>query len=153
MLRALFVEYPGDPGSWLVDNQYLFGSDMLVAPLMEEVNSRDVYLPPGMWIDYQTGKHYESGWHHIGAGEIPVVVLVREGSVIPHIDLAQSTSFMDWSELELRVFTTDADEAKVKICLPSENVLKELRLIKQAGGYVISDDPFGNKVDFNITRQ
>ena len=35
MLRALFVEYPDDPGSWLVDDQYLFGSSILVAPLMD----------------------------------------------------------------------------------------------------------------------
>jgi len=37
------------------------------------------------------------------AGDIPIVVLVREGSVVPHIKLAQSTQFMDWSELELRI--------------------------------------------------
>nr|HPR32181.1 glycoside hydrolase family 31 protein [Prolixibacteraceae bacterium] len=35
MLRALFVEYPDDPGAWLIDNQYLFGSDIMVAPLFE----------------------------------------------------------------------------------------------------------------------
>ena len=56
MLRALFVEYPDDPGSWLVEDQYLLGSDILVAPLMEEgTTGRDVYLPPGEWVDYQTG--------------------------------------------------------------------------------------------------
>ena len=37
MLRALFIEYPDDPGSWLVDNEYLFGSDFLVAPLLFHV--------------------------------------------------------------------------------------------------------------------
>lgn len=56
MMRALFVEYPNDPGAWLVDNEYLFGSSMLVAPLFEEVEERDVYLPEGTWIDYQTKK-------------------------------------------------------------------------------------------------
>lgn len=45
MMRALFVEYPDDPGAWTVDDHYLFGSDILVAPLFEEVGSRDVYLP------------------------------------------------------------------------------------------------------------
>ncbi|MGD8786405.1 MAG: alpha-xylosidase, partial [Phycisphaerales bacterium] len=94
MMRALFVEYPNDPGSWRVDDQYLFGSDILVAPLLESVNSRDVYLPPGWWIDYQTGNVYAGGWHHIKAGDIPVVVLVRDGTVIPHIGLAQSTAQM-----------------------------------------------------------
>ncbi|HEY5040080.1 MAG TPA: TIM-barrel domain-containing protein, partial [bacterium] len=72
MLRTLFFEYPEDPTSWLVEDEYLFGSDMLVAPLMEEVMERSVYLPPGNWIDYQTGKRYGGGkWHNISAGEIP----------------------------------------------------------------------------------
>ena len=72
MVRALFVEYPNDPGSWRVDDEYLFGSDLLVAPLMHEgVNSRQVYLPPGNWIDYQSGQSYAGGWHKIEAGKIP----------------------------------------------------------------------------------
>ena len=36
MVRALFIEYPDDPGSWLVDDEYLYGSSILVAPLFEE---------------------------------------------------------------------------------------------------------------------
>ena len=46
MVRALFIEYPDDPGSWLVEDEYLFGSDILVAPLMHaQTTARDVYLP------------------------------------------------------------------------------------------------------------
>ena len=63
MVRALFVEFPNDPGSWNVDDEYLYGSSLLVAPLMHEhEKSRAVYLPPGTWIDYQTGKNYSGGW-------------------------------------------------------------------------------------------
>ena len=40
MVRALFIEYPDDPGSWNVDDEYLFGSSMLVAPLMEDGRDR-----------------------------------------------------------------------------------------------------------------
>src|SRR5665647_2218775 len=46
MVRALFVEYPNDPGSWMVEDEYLFGSDILVAPLLDaNATGRDVYLP------------------------------------------------------------------------------------------------------------
>ena len=78
MVRALFVEYPKDPGSWLVDNEYLLGADLLVAPLFEEAESRQVYLPPGQWIDYQSHLTYSGGWHEIRAGKIPIVLLVRK---------------------------------------------------------------------------
>lgn len=126
MMRALFVEYPDDPGAWLIDDAYLFGSDILVAPLFDEVSSRDVYLPgKGRWIDYQTGKSYTAGWNHIEAGDIPIVMLVREGAVIPHIGLAQSTKFMDWSKLELKSFGANASGL---LCLPSDNQLHQIEV-------------------------
>jgi alpha-D-xyloside xylohydrolase len=57
MLRALFVEFPEDPSAWKVEDQYMFGSQILVAPLLETgITSRLVYLPQGKWIDYQTNK-------------------------------------------------------------------------------------------------
>ena len=71
MLRALFVEFPDDPGAWKVDDEYLFGSQILVAPLLESgITGRTVYLPEGKWIDYQTEKVYEGGWHRIEAGSL-----------------------------------------------------------------------------------
>ena len=126
MLRALFIEYPDDPGSWLVEDEYLFGSDLLVAPLLEEkTTGRNVYLPPGAWIDYQTGKAYHGGkWHQIAAGVIPIVLLVKDHSVIPHIELAQSTADMDWSNIELRVFSTDQSPAAGLFALPNGNLQK-----------------------------
>jgi alpha-D-xyloside xylohydrolase len=151
MMRALFVEYPDDAGSWLVDDAYLFGQDMLVAPLFESVTSRDVYLPGGKWIDYQTGKVYEKGWHHIEAGEIPAVVLVRDGAVIPHIKLAQSTKEMDWSELDLKVFAADATTAKGLVCLPSDQNLVEVNLSKSGNSFKLNNNPLPDKgVKFQV---
>src|SRR5436189_5631476 len=92
MLRTLFFEYPHDPTSWLIDDEYMFGSDLLVAPLMESSTGRNVHLPPGTWIDYQTGKTYRGAqWQQIEAGQIPVVLLVRDHAVIPHVKSAPST--------------------------------------------------------------
>ncbi len=149
MLRALFVEYPDDPGSWLIDDQYLFGSDMLVAPLFEEVSERDVYLPPGNWIDYQSGKTYSGGWHIIGAGDVPIVALVKEGSVIPHIALAQTTRNMDWSNITLRIYGK-ADQATGKLYLPEAESWKEIVLTQTGNGYEITDDPFEGRVEFEL---
>lgn len=152
MLRALFVDYPEDPGSWEIDNQYLFGSDMLVAPLFEDTGERHVYLPPGTWIDYQTGKTYENGWHTIETGEIPIVVLVKSGTILPHIELAQSTKFMDWSNLELKVFFTNENEAEGIIYLPEGEKWHTVKVVKEEGEFVLEDDPFDGKVDFEITN-
>jgi alpha-D-xyloside xylohydrolase len=150
MLRALFIEYPEDPGSWLIDNEYLFGTDMLVAPLFENVTKRNVYLPAGKWIDYQTGKVYSGGWHIIEAGKIPIVILVHEGSVIPHIALAQSTAQMDWTKLDLVVFATDSKKANGLVCLPTDQVLHKISLGRKGGSFALDSDPYNGKVNWKI---
>jgi alpha-D-xyloside xylohydrolase len=151
MVRALFVEFPDDPGSWNVDDEYLFGSSILVAPLMRENETgRDVYLPPGDWIDYQTGKNYSGGWQKIDAGEIPAVILVRDGTVIPQIKLAQSTMQMDWSQLDLVIFAKNPLAAKGLVCLPSDNVLHEVSLKKNGGTFELANDPLADKVTWNV---
>ncbi len=153
MLRALFIEYPDDAGSWLVEDEYLFGSDILVAPLLHaNTTSRDVYLPKGKWIDYQTKGVYTGGWHHIEAGKIPAIILVRDGAVLPHIDLAQSTMQMDFSKIELVVYATDTQKtAKGMICLPSDNKLHNLSLTKKNGGFILDSDPLAGKVTWEIS--
>jgi len=156
MVRALFVEYPDDPGSWLVDDEYLYGSSILVAPLFEEGSTnRNVYLPPGTWIDYQTGTSYTGGWQKIAAGKVPIVMLVREGTVIPRIKLAQSTMQMDWSNLELVAFTQfHGLSARGLVCLPSDNNLHEVTLnsLTERGPFVLAGDPLAGKVTWKITN-
>jgi alpha-D-xyloside xylohydrolase len=146
MLRALFVEYPEDPGSWTVEDEYLFGSQILVAPLMESgTTGRNVYLPPGQWIDYQTRKVYSGGWNKIEGGTIPVVMLVREGAVVPHIKLAQSTKDMDWSKLDLVVFASNSQNAQGLVALPSDNVLRKVAAARKNGAFALAGDPLAGK--------
>ena len=108
MVRALFVEFPEDQGAWLVEDEYMFGSQMLVAPLLESGSGRDVYLPRGKWIDYQTGRTYEGGYQTIEAGPIPAVILVRDGSLIPHVPLAQRTDQIRWDKIEWKAYRADS---------------------------------------------
>jgi alpha-D-xyloside xylohydrolase len=151
MVRALFLEFPDDPGSWNVDDEYLYGSSILVAPLFHQgETSRDVYLPPGTWIDYQSGKSYAGGWQHIKVGAIPEVILVRDGTVLPHIALAQSTTQMDWSKIELVVFAKDATTAKGSIYLPGDSELHELTLTKENDAFKLASDPSAGKVTWII---
>ena len=152
MLRTLFFEYPNDRTSWTIDDEYMFGSSLLVAPLMESNNTRKVYLPPGAWIDYQTNKPYEGGkWHDITAGQIPVILLVKDHSVLPHLKVAQSTSEMDWSNVELRVFSSDSAPVSGWFTSPQSDVVS-LELIGSPRGYSLKSDPLAGKVKWQITR-
>lgn len=143
LLQTLFFQYPDDPGSWLVEDEYFFGSDLLVAPLFEsEASDRHVYLPPGKWIDYQTGKTYQGGrWERIAAGEIPIIILVKDGAVIPHVAPAQSTAYIDWSNIELRFFRVDADRGDALILLPDRQIPERITVVCEDGTARIVTDP------------
>ena len=120
MVRALFVEFPNDPGAWLVEDEYMFGEQILVAPLMESGTSRTCYLPKGKWIDYQNGKVYEGGYQDIEAGKIPAIILVRDGSLIPHAPLAQRTDKINWDQIEWKAYLVDAKKCKGLLYRPGD---------------------------------
>jgi alpha-D-xyloside xylohydrolase len=80
------------------------------------------------------------------------VSLVREGAVIPHIRLAQSTAQKDWSQLELAVFGETPANAEALVCLPSDDALRTVAVAAHAGGLAVARDPFGGKVRFTVRR-
>lgn len=150
MLRTLFFEYPNDPTAWLIEDEYMFGENLLVAPLFEENAERRVYLPEGKWIDYQTKKSYQGArWHKIESGKIPIILLVKDHSVIPHIAVAQSTSLMDWNNIELRVFSSDKSSVEGLFALPNKE-LREIKLVSTSHGYEIKNDPYKQKIKWTL---
>ena len=126
MVRALLVEFPDDPGAWLVENEYMFGSQMLVAPLLESGNSRREAEGASKWIDYQTGKVYASCYQTIEAGSIPAIILVRDGSVIPHAPLAQRTDQIRWDKLELRTYKAKAKKCTGLLFKPGDQKVQQI---------------------------
>ena len=157
MMRALFFEFPDDPTAWTVDDQYFFGSDLLVAPLFTESRTRPVYLPAGNWTDYQTGRVYPGArWHEIEAGAIPIVLLVRDHTVIPHVALAQHTGEIDWTRVELRVFSSDGKAAAGLFARPEDaggdGAVHPLQLVPRGRGFRLADDLTGGTVTWSVTR-
>ena len=81
-MRPLFVDFPGDPVSWEVEDQFLFGGDILVAPVYTEgARERPVYLPAGSaWLDAWTGAEHAGGqWVTAPAPLELVPVYLRAG--------------------------------------------------------------------------
>jgi alpha-D-xyloside xylohydrolase len=84
-LRPMLLDHPGEPGAWDVDDQYLFGRDLLVAPVLEEgVRRRSVWLPPGDWVPFDGGDVLRGpGRVDVAAPLESIPVLVRAGAVVP----------------------------------------------------------------------
>jgi alpha-D-xyloside xylohydrolase len=148
MMRTLFFEFPEDPASWLIEDEYLFGSDLLVAPMFEASPERRIYLPPGSWVDYQSGQKYDGGWHTIKAGTIPVVLLVRGGALVPHATVAQHTGAIDWTKIELRVYG-GTPEARGLFALPDGD-LYNLTAVAGRGGLTLKTDPLKGRVAWQL---
>ena len=102
MFRALQVEFPEDPGVWQIEDEYMFGKDFLVAPLLTQTRKRSIYLPAGQeWVNYQSGETYTPGWHTLTPeGELDCIIMVRKGAEIPTVKPALSTSRIDKSTLK-----------------------------------------------------
>ncbi len=93
IIRALWLHYPDDAAAVGRGDEYLYGRDILVAPVVEKgVNSRSLYLPRGTWYDFWTREKAEGGreiTRQVDLGALPIYF--RAGAVIPMGPLKQYT--------------------------------------------------------------
>ena len=101
MLRALLMHHPYDRQVWHIDDEYYFGSEFLVCPVMNREGKRDIYLPEGLWVNFFTGERLHGGrWYYdveVPLDQMPV--FVRPGAHIQiYPDDVDSTDDMDLSK-------------------------------------------------------
>jgi alpha-glucosidase len=111
-MRPLMLEFPDDPATYGLDDQYLFGSDLLVAPVLREgASARNVYLPKGAWFDFFTGRRYEGGASHavpVTLSSLPL--FVRAGAIIFRQPVIQHTGQMAGQPLTIEVYPAARSE-------------------------------------------
>ena len=85
IIRHLFLAYPHDPRVYGLDDEYLLGPDLLVAPvIVHGATSKRVYLPGGAWIDYWSGVQYNGGRVVTVAAPLNrIPIFVRGGALLP----------------------------------------------------------------------
>lgn len=83
VIRPLFYDFPSDSKAWEIGDEYMFGPDILVAPVLYEgVRERSVYLPEGSWVNINDGKTYEGGRTIMAAAPYEYIpVFARKGSL------------------------------------------------------------------------
>lgn len=99
MMRAMVLAYPNDRRASGLDNQYLFGQDLLVAPVINEGETRrKVYLPKGKWVDFWRSFRYDEssgaidltrprtrnggGWRNLAAPLEEIPLLLKAGTML-----------------------------------------------------------------------
>jgi alpha-glucosidase/alpha-D-xyloside xylohydrolase len=106
VMRALWLHHPDDPAAVARGDQYLWGKDVLVAPVVEKgATSRQVYLPRGAWFDYWTGERLEGGREIARKVDLETMPLyVRAGSILPLGPVKQYTSETVDAPLEVSIY-------------------------------------------------
>ncbi|MDR3698121.1 MAG: glycoside hydrolase family 31 protein [Candidatus Sulfopaludibacter sp.] len=110
--RALVMDYPNDPETWAVDDQYMVGESMLVAPVVAGQSTRAVYLPAGDWFDFWTGQR-SAGKRRIQISppleQIPIYV--KAGAILPLAEATLHTAGAASLRLHVQVFGNPAAPA------------------------------------------
>ncbi len=122
VMRALAMEFPGDPACETLDRQYMLGDNLLVAPVFTSDGFVDFYLPEGTWTSLLTGNTVSgSRWHREQHNCLSLPLLVRPGTIVPlgasmtqmEYDYAQGVEFFistleDGQQVECDVPYADA---------------------------------------------
>lgn len=105
LLRPLMLDWQDDPTVASIDDQWLFGENLLVAPIVDETNQRKVYFPAGRWYDWWTGAVIDGPrWQTVTAPLDRLPLYARGGAIIPLCGDAPHTGAQDWSVITLKVF-------------------------------------------------
>jgi alpha-glucosidase len=111
-MRPLLLDYPDDEESYGKDDEFLFGSDLLIAPVLSQgAATREVYLPRGEWYDYWSGARLDGGRKI----QIPVTlsstpIFVRGGAFVFGQPVVQHTGEMPGQPLEVTLFPSGSSE-------------------------------------------
>ncbi len=106
LMRPIFLEFPQAGQFYGEDREFLFGRDLLVAPVVTEmVDAQEVRLPPGDWYDFWTAEKHDSSEPvsiHPTLDQLPLYV--RAGAIVPEQPLVQNTAETPKGPLVLRVY-------------------------------------------------
>ena len=106
LMRPVFLEYPQAEEFYDENREFLFGGDLLIAPVVQEtLDSYKVKFPPGEWYDYWSSELVAARQPLEVKPALDVVpIFVRAGAILPQQPLVQSTSETPEGALELRVY-------------------------------------------------
>lgn len=106
IMRALWVHFPEDQEAEKCSDQYLWGSSLLVAPVVEKgATVRKVYLPQGVWYDFWTAERHEGGRQVLKAVDLETMPLyVRAGSILPLGPVKQFTGEKTDESLSITIY-------------------------------------------------
>jgi len=112
IIRPLFYEFPGDSATYDIVNEYMFGGDILVAPVIEQGQEIiPVYLPKDAnWYNYWDNVFYEGGqWIEIRTNLETIPIFIKAGSFIPMVPAVNSTDDYSSEKITIRYYVDEKE--------------------------------------------
>jgi alpha-D-xyloside xylohydrolase len=141
-MRAMVLEFTGDPNCAYLDRQYMLGESLLVAPIFNDESMASYYLPKGTWTNFLTGEKVEGGcWQEEKHCYMSVPLMVRPNSIIavgnndtePDYDFADKVTLHVFELQEGKAATTVVynrnGDVELNVC--AARVGKEIRIAAQ----------------------
>ena len=149
LFRPLMLNYQDDPNTYNLDDEFMIGDDLLVAPIVKpDVTARLVYLPKGVWYDYWTNKKYLGGTMiRLDAPLDTVPMFVRAGAIIPLGPQMNYLGERPFDRMTFAIYPDDSGSASTTLyeddgISPAyqQGAFRRtaLEVKRAAGGYVVS---------------
>ncbi|CAG0907176.1 unnamed protein product, partial [Darwinula stevensoni] len=119
----LMVQYQDDPSTYNIDDQFMCGDHLLVAPILTTEWWRRVYLPKGLWYDFWTGQSYQGGqWLTVNSPLETIPLFVKAGSLIPLAQVVQSTQDLSLDKMTLHAFGDQNGQSHYELWSKTEQI-------------------------------
>ena len=140
MMRAMVIDYADDPACLYLDRQYMFGDNVLVAPVFNEEGTAEFYVPAGVWTDIISGKKYEGGkYYNEKFDYFSLPCLAKPNSIIAYGAFEKNFEYDYLNNAEIVIYELENGEsASCTIYDTDSNKVLELTAVNNNGTIDVS---------------
>ncbi len=140
MMRAMVIDFTDDPACLTLDRQYLLGDDLLCAPVLNDENLAEFYVPAGRWTDIITGRVYEGEkWYRTTCSYFEMPVLARPASILVYGNFVRDFEYDYLGEAEAVLYElADGQSARTAVYSKEAELLAEIRAERSGNRIAIS---------------
>jgi len=113
IMRALSIEFPSDENCYDIDDEFMLGESLLIAPILAPgIRARAVYLPEVKWFDYWSREILNPGWNLVKAPLEIIPIFIRENTAILTTD-PKENAYEPWDPIRIEAFITKKIKTRI----------------------------------------
>jgi alpha-D-xyloside xylohydrolase len=145
MMRSMVLEFPEDISTHTLDLQYMFGDNLLVAPIFNEHGEVDFYVPEGRWTNYLTNKVLEGGrWYNETHDYMSLPLLVRPNSILIEGATDDQAEYDYASDITAHIFELAKTTVKETVVDSNGETVGKITIVKEEKQITVTTDGLTN---------